>query len=131
MAFIGSTSGHFAGVSFVSTIHEPLINWFFRIQMYEINSPLGPIIDRLNTYQPDVLIGYATALATLAEEQLKGSLKIRPSVVESGGEPLNPSEQSIIEAAFQVPILNLYMSSEHIYMGIGNTRLSRHVFTRR
>jgi len=122
MAYFGATQGHFAGVSFALTAGQGVNRWFFDTETYEINSPLHPIIDRLNTFQPDVLIGYASALKILADKQNQGALRIHPSVIASSGEPLHAGDRSVIEATFNGPLFNLYISTEHMFMGISKPR---------
>lgn len=121
IAFVGSTRGHFAGVSFATSGRRSIGRLFFDVETFEINSPVRSIVEGLNSYQPDILAGYATVLRILAEKQEEGLLEIRPSVVESSGEPISADDRRRIEQAFQVPLVNLYMSTEHMFMGISRS----------
>ena len=118
LAFVGSVRGHFAGVSFVSSARQVPSRWFFTVEVFDIHQPLQTLVAQLNRFQPDILAGYSTALRMLAEKQLQGVLRIHPSVVESSGEPVLSNDRSVIETAFQVTVSNLYMCTEHMYMGI-------------
>jgi hypothetical protein len=46
-------------------------------------APLGDTVERLNAIAPEVLIGYASMIRVLAEEQLAGRLRISPRAVNS------------------------------------------------
>jgi phenylacetate-CoA ligase len=127
MAFFGATRGHFAGVSIASTGKSNVQNWFYETRTFEINQPINIVTDHLTEFQPDVLTGYPTALRVLAEKQLEGSLNIQPSSIHCSGEPTTPETRIAIEKAFSVPITNIYMSTEHLFMGIahpGGERMS-------
>lgn len=118
LAFFGATHGHFAGVSFISSFGKSVLKFLFDISLCEINSPLSHVIGKLNTFQPDALSGYATGLKILAEKQMIGELSINPKMVISSGEPLNRDQRRVIESAFHVPLINNYMCTEQIYVGM-------------
>lgn len=119
MAFFGATKGHFAGVTFASVFKGSALRFLFRMETYEINSPIDSVIDGLNAFRPDVVAGYATALKILADKKRQGALRIAPRLLLSSGEPLNPDDRSVIESTFKAPLINSYICTEHVYMGIG------------
>ena len=45
-------------------------------------------------------------------------LNVKPSIVESCGEPLSPTDKEFIENTFECKLLNVYASTEFLYMGI-------------
>lgn len=118
LSFFGATKGHFAGVTFASIFKGSALRFLFQMETFEINSPLDSVIDGLNSFRPDVVTGYATALKILAEKKLHGVLDISPVLLMSSGEPLNPNDRGAIESAFNAPLINSYMCTEHVYMGI-------------
>jgi phenylacetate-CoA ligase len=69
-------------------------------------------VDRLNAIQPPMLIGYASALARLAGEQLAGRLRIAPRAISSTSEMLFPEDRDAIGAAFGVPVTNQFAATE-------------------
>ncbi len=117
-AYFGATQGHFAGVTLFLTCRRSLLKLLYRAEIFEINGPLQPIIDRLNALQPDILSGYPSGLLMLAHKQLTGELRIAPSFMDTGGEPLSPDARRVIEKAFQGPLLDLYASTEHMLMAM-------------
>ena len=50
-------------------------NLIYKGEFFEINAPLAKTIDGMNALQPDILIGYGSALGALAEKQLEGLLE--------------------------------------------------------
>lgn len=117
-AFIAATRGHFAGASLMLTGNEGS-NWFFYdVRAFDVGQPISQIIDALNRFQPKMLCGYATMLRALAEAQERGELRIRPTQLGSGGEPLLPEVKAYLERVFQVRVFNDYASSEHLHMAM-------------
>lgn len=117
-AYFGATQGHFAGVTLFLTCRRSLLKLLYRAEIFEINGPLQPIIDRINALKPDILSGYPSGLLMLAHKQLAGKLRIAPSFMDTGGEPLTPDVRRVIEKAFPVPLLDLYASTEHMLMAM-------------
>ena len=118
IAFLGATIGHFAGVTMVSTSMRSLPKLIFKTKTFEIHRPIHHIAEQMNAFKPDIIIGYATAIKILAEKQIEGMLNVKPSVVESCGEPLSPTDKEFIENTFECKLLNVYASTEFLYMGI-------------
>lgn len=78
----------------------------------DATQPLDEIVRALTAFQPGALVGYASMLNLLAEEQLGGRLEIRPSAVFSASEVLTPEARSRIRAAFSVEPTNVYAATE-------------------
>ncbi len=119
LAFFGATLGHFTGVSLAVTCRRPWLRWLYDVATFEVNRPLAPTIAGLNAFQPDILMGYASSIAILAEQQLRGHLGISPSYIQSSGEPIQSSDRKLVERVFGVPLINVYSCTEHLIMGVG------------
>jgi len=117
-AYVAATRGHFAGASLMLTGNHGNNNLFYDVRTLDVGRPMPHIIEELNAFQPHVLLGYATVLKRLAEAQARGELRIRPTHVGNGGEPLTPEAKACLERVFQIPVMNAYASSEHLYMGM-------------
>jgi phenylacetate-coenzyme A ligase PaaK-like adenylate-forming protein len=91
--------------------------------MLDINDPFDEIIKSLNTFQPNILTGYAFALKKLAEAKNRGELNINPDILISGGEPLFFEDKEYIQKAFGKEVTNNYTSTEFLIMGIGKDSL--------
>jgi phenylacetate-CoA ligase len=74
--------------------------------------PLEEIVGRLNAIQPPALMSYPTTLARLAREQQAGRLRISPLALTSTSEPLTPEDRATIGAAFPVPLMDVFASTE-------------------
>lgn len=126
LAFIGATDGHYAGVSLV----EDAPKLIFDVLPLSINSPLVEIIKKMNDFYPDVLTGYASGIHLLAQEKIRGSLRISPKRVITSADTLTPDMRLTIEKAFGVAPVNFYASSESLCLGAEcDTEHSLHLFT--
>jgi len=74
--------------------------------------PTARIVERLNAAQPPALIGHASRLADLAREQSAGRLRLTLRAVTSVSEMLTPADREAISAAFGVPVINTFVSTE-------------------
>jgi phenylacetate-coenzyme A ligase PaaK-like adenylate-forming protein len=69
-----------------------------------VATPLDDLVAALQAYQPEVLGGYPSVVALLAEEQLQGRLEIAPRVVLTTSEVLTEDAAARIEAAWTKPV---------------------------
>jgi phenylacetate-CoA ligase len=70
------------------------------------------IVDRLNDWQPEVLVAYASMVHLLAEEQLAGRLQISPDFVFSASEVLTAEARRRAEEAWRRKPFNVYAATE-------------------
>jgi phenylacetate-CoA ligase len=75
-------------------------------------SPMTELVSALESFRPDALIGYATAIGDLAREQLAGSLRITPETVITGAELLTPETEQRIAEAWGVRAAQVYATTE-------------------
>ena len=74
--------------------------------------PLETLVQRLNAWQPEVLVGHSSINAALANEQYQGRLHISPRVVFCGSDTLTGSMRQRIEEVWQTKIFNSYGTTE-------------------
>ena len=74
--------------------------------------PTAAIVECLNAAQPPALIGHASRLTELAREQSAGRLRLRLRAVTSVSEMLTAEDRRAIGAAFGVPVINAFVSTE-------------------
>jgi phenylacetate-CoA ligase len=74
--------------------------------------PTAEIVRRLNAAQPPALFAYGTKLAELAREQRAGQLQLNLRSVTSMAEAISPAERTAIGQAFEVPVVDLFVSTE-------------------
>jgi phenylacetate-CoA ligase len=87
-------------------------NLFMPTWLFAADEPLNSMTRRLDEWQPDVLVVYASIGRLLADEQLAGRLKIVPQAVMVGSEVLTAETRRRIEEAWGSNIFNNYATSE-------------------
>lgn len=83
-----------------------------------VTAPWQEIIDQLHEMQPQILIGYASLIARLAQAKLDGTLKLDlPAVggaISTGGDTLTPGIRELCRQAFGIEPLNGYGCGESL-----------------
>jgi phenylacetate-CoA ligase len=69
--------------------------------------------------QPTQLVGYASVVGRLARAAVAGRLEIAPVRVSTNSEPLTAEDRDAIQAAWNVPIHNLWGSTEIGVQAVG------------
>lgn len=77
-----------------------------------VRTPIPEIVETLNAYRPEAGIGYASIWGMLADEQLRGRLRIRPRIIALGGEPITVDVRARIRAAWQIEPGEAYAATE-------------------
>ena len=83
-----------------------------------ITLPIDEIVAGLNQRDPDVIFAYPSAILPLADKARSGELRIRPRRILLGAEPVLPEIRAAAEETWNVPVINVYGSSEGGAMGI-------------
>jgi phenylacetate-CoA ligase len=121
LAFYGATGGHYAGVTAMAAMQRGIPRLFVRAAAFEVNTALPKIVSDLNAFQPEVLIGYTTALRMLAGEQHAGRLAIAPLALVATGEVTTRGDLTALTEAFDgARALSIYACTEHMSLGISN-----------
>ena len=105
-AVMAASPAHASGFG-VATLSGPV-----RFVPVPATLPIADMVDRLNALRPPALMGYPTKLAQLAREQLAGRLAIAPRSVTVTSEQLTARDRTTITAAFGVPVVNQFASTE-------------------
>mgnify|MGYP001562070819 FL=1 len=77
-----------------------LKSWWMPALRLAASEPLETIVQRLNDWQPEMLVSYASMARILAEEQIAGRLRIQPHVVYTSSEVLTEATRQRIESAW-------------------------------
>ena len=80
--------------------------------MFPITSPLPAIVAGLNRVQPATLVGYPSALALLAGEQIAGRLHVAPAHLTATSEPLTQEARALTVRAWGLEPENMFGSTE-------------------
>lgn len=89
-----------------------LKSWWMPALRLAASEPLVDIVRRLNDWQPEMLVAYASMARMLADEQLAGQLRIAPHLVYTSSEVLTDETRRRIEAAWGHPPFNQYAATE-------------------
>lgn len=92
-----------------------------------VTTPLEEIVVALNEYQPEILGGYASMMAVLAEEQLQGRLSISPRLVLTTSEVLTEDAAARIEAAWTRPVQGYFTTEVLVVASDSLDRVGMHV----
>jgi phenylacetate-CoA ligase len=107
-ATVASTSPFHMSARVNATMHS----WWMPEIRIAASEPVQAIIERLNTWQPEVLIAYASMARILADEQLAGHLQIRPRAVFTSSEVLTEETRRRIVQAWGERLFNQYAATE-------------------
>jgi len=108
MAVVSSTTAWHQSARVAATVRSP----FIHSDRLDAAAPLPDIVARLNQLRPDILIGYASMIRALADEQLDGRLHISPGAVNSASEVLTAETRAMATRAWGIPPFNVYAATE-------------------
>lgn len=115
IVYIAATNGRYGGAMAVSDG----VNGVGAKQMYlDINRPVEEWIQSIRTFQPNMVIGYPSAVKILAELVCKGSLSLNALRIVTCGEPLGAGLRGYLEDVFGAEVINFYGASESLAMGV-------------
>ena len=111
IAYIAATDGRYGGAMAVGDG----IDGVGAKQMYlDIKTPLAEWVWQLRAFQPNIIIGYPSAIKILAELMEQGEVELKVVRVISCGEPLGSSLRSYLESVFHIRAVNFYGASESL-----------------
>ena len=113
IAVVG-TGGHYAGEGWMEVQRKRDRVRQRSFGVIPLQTALPRLVTRLNALDPAALTSYPSELDILSREQAAGRLRIRPVLLEAGGESIAPAVRQRIESAFGVPLRETYSSSEFL-----------------
>jgi phenylacetate-coenzyme A ligase PaaK-like adenylate-forming protein len=108
LAYIGASGGTHMSRRISSSLDVGM----HRILNLSATMPMARIVDALNRFQPDLMPGFPSMVAALAEEQLAGRLRISPRIVSTSSELRTPEMTATIKAAWGIDPFDLYGVTE-------------------
>jgi phenylacetate-CoA ligase len=115
---ISATGDHFGSCASFTRLEKvrkrsPFMRMAFEgIRTISTTMPLNEMVEEINRYQPTLVFGYSTVIASLAQEQIAGRLHIKPSIVSMGGEWISDTDRQQITTAFHCMVRDAYSSAE-------------------
>lgn len=95
-----------------SQVSATVQTWWTPSIRIAASEPLEHIVQRLNDWQPCILIAYASMARILAEEQLAGRLRIQPEKTFTSSEVLTDETRRRVKAAWGDEPYNQYGATE-------------------
>lgn len=77
-----------------------------------VDTPLAEKVAKLNTFQPELLVGYPSSLQVLAYARREGRLAISPLAICCSAEHLSDAVLHLLEDSFHCPVMDNYCSTE-------------------
>lgn len=115
IVYIAATDGRYGGAMAVGDG----IDGVGAKQMYlDIKTPVAEWIRQLREFQPNIVIGYPSAIKILAQLMENGEVGLDAERVISCGEPLGTSLRTYLEKIFRTQVVNFYGSSESLALGV-------------
>jgi phenylacetate-coenzyme A ligase PaaK-like adenylate-forming protein len=108
LAYIGASGGTHMSRRISSSLDVGM----HRILNLSATMPMSRIVDELNRFQPDIMPGFPSLVAALAEEQLAGRLRISPRIVSTSSELRTAEMTATIKSAWGVDPFDLYGVTE-------------------
>ena len=108
MAVVSSTTPWHQSARVGASVHSP---WVPTLRL-DSGDLLESIVERLNAFQPKVLVAYASMAHLLAEEQLVGHLRISPSFVFGSSEVFTGQARRRVEEAWGNKPFEVYAATE-------------------
>jgi len=108
MAIVSSTKPWCKSLLVGASVDTPILPTL-RLDSTE---PLHVIVERLNAFQPDILVAYAETANALALRQLAGELRISPRMVFASSEVFTDSARKRVRKAWGSEPFNAYAATE-------------------
>jgi phenylacetate-CoA ligase len=108
MAVVSSTTPWHQSARVGASVSSP---WVPTLRI-DSGDPLESIVERLNSFQPKVLVAYASMAHLLAEEQLAGHLRISPGFVFGSSEVFTGQARRRVEEAWGNKPFEVYAATE-------------------
>jgi phenylacetate-CoA ligase len=108
MAVVSSTTPWHQSSRVAATLRSP---WIVSHRL-DAGAPLGETVERLNALQPQALIAYASMIRILAEEQLRGRLRIAPRAVNCSSEVFTAEARALATRAWGRAPFEVYAATE-------------------
>lgn len=80
--------------------------------MFGLQDGLTRCVAALQIFDPEVLYGFSSAVALLAEQQLEGALNISPKLVLMGTDGISEAQKALVRHVWQTRPLNSYACTE-------------------
>lgn len=84
-----------------------------------VQDPIESWPKKIQEFNPNYLAGYPSCIQLVADMQAKGSIRIRPKKVITGGEPLTSERARYFQEVFGSDVIDYYACTESLALGAG------------
>lgn len=113
--YIAATDGRYAGAMAVG---DGITGLRAKQEYLDISEPIEEGNRKVTAFDPNIVIGYPSAVKLMAEQMRLGRVPNHVKRVISCGEPLSPGLRTFLEETFRCPVINFYGSSESLALGL-------------
>lgn len=117
--YIAATDGRYGGAMAVG---DGIRGVGAEQRFLDIKTPLSKWVQAVREFQPDIIIGYPSAIKILGELVENSEISVDVCRVISCGEPLAPGLRDYLEKIFGSVVVNFYGASESLAMGVETDR---------
>lgn len=115
IVYIAASDGRYGGAMAVTSgiegVHAKQLT-------LDVKQPLNEWLDQIQAFDPNIMIGYASAIKILAELVEAGHIRVNVERIISCGEPLSGNLRAYLEQVFQCEVVNFYGASESLALGV-------------
>ena len=112
--YIAATDGRYGGAMAVGDG----IDGVGASQLYlDIKTPLSEWVQQVQSFRPNLIIGYPSAIKILGELAESGTVSLDVVRVVSCGEPLGASLRKYLDDTLHTQVINFYGASESLALG--------------
>lgn len=117
--YIAATDGRYGGAMAVG---DGIRGIGAEQRFLDIKTPLSKWVQTVREFQPDIIIGYPSAIKILGELVENSEVSVDMCRVISCGEPLAPGLRDYLEKIFGAIVVNFYGASESLALGVETDR---------
>lgn len=117
--YIAATDGRYGGAMAVG---DGIRGVGAEQKFLDIKTPLSEWVRTTREFQPDIIIGYPSAIKILGELVENSEVSVDVCRVISCGEPLAPGLRDYLEKIFGTVVVNFYGASESLAIGVETDR---------
>lgn len=115
IVYIAETDGRYGGAMAVS---DGIAGVKAKQLFLDIKMPLDEWIDKISKFQPNIIIGYPSAIKILMESVAREEIKTNLFRIISCGEPLSKNLRDCFTKTFKCKVINFYGASESLALGV-------------
>lgn len=115
IVYIAATDGRYGGAMAVG---DGITDVGAEQLFLDIKEPLEDWIDKLNKFNPNIVIGYPSAIKILGESIARNEIDLTLERIITCGEPLPKNLRDYFENEFNCDVINFYGASESLALGV-------------